>query len=64
MSKQTKKQKAETKKTVRIQRLMARLTLLNSTPPEWGDSDHRRKTWADERAQIIRQLRRHGIEME
>ncbi|KKN43861.1 hypothetical protein LCGC14_0698750 [marine sediment metagenome] len=59
-----KKEKAKAKLTLRLRRLVARLTLLNSQIPEPGSSEHRRKTWADERAQIIRQLRRHGVGME
>jgi len=57
-------QKRKAAKEARLKRLMARLTLLNAEPPQPGDSEHRRKTWADERAQILRQLKRHGIETE
>jgi len=54
----TKKEKHER----RVRRLMARLTLLNADPPV-GASEYRRKMWAQERAQILRQLKRHGIEV-
>jgi len=47
----------------RVNRLMARLTLLNESPPRFGWSDHRRKIWRDERANLIRQLKRQGVEV-
>ena len=61
MSKNSKKRE---KLQLRIQRLMARLTLLNSNPPQAGDSPHRIKMWAQEHAQITRQLKRRGLLVE
>lgn len=59
-----KKNKKREKLQHRIQRLMARLTLLNSNPPQAGDSRHRIKMWAQEHAQVKRQLKRRGLEVE
>jgi hypothetical protein len=58
-----KKSKQVLKKEQRVQRLVARLTLMNSDPPQFGWSDHRRQTWRRERANLLRQLKKHGIEM-
>ncbi len=59
-----KQNKKREKLQQRIQRLMARLTLLNSDPPKAGDSPHRIKMWAQEHAQVKRQLKRRGLEVE
>lgn len=60
----SKQEKKQAKLQARLQRLMARMTLLNSDTPRPDWSEHRIKMWAKERDQIVRQLRRHGIELE
>lgn len=55
----TKKEKKER----RLKRLAARLTLLKAEPPEPGWSEHRKKMWYQEGANLVRQLKRHGIEV-
>lgn len=59
----TKAEKKRIKQELRLRRLMARLTVLNANPPV-GGSEYQRKMWIQERARIIHQLKRHGIEME
>lgn len=56
-----KKNKKVTKKNLKLQRLMARLTLLNEQRPT---SQFQVKIWNQQRDTIIRQLKKYGIEVE
>lgn len=58
MGKQGKK---AAKKHLKLQRLMARLTLLNEQRPT---SQFQVKIWKQQRDNIIRQLAKHGIEVQ
>lgn len=56
-----KQARQQEKKQQRIKRLMARLTAMNAEVPMEPD---RYRAWHRQRANIIHQLKKHGVEVE